>query len=1013
MLNYNELIDIIDRIVNGSYTPDDIVQLRESLNIAGNVLQFVSQDGKFNINIGQITGGEVHLGDFYQGADAQSIRNILLEVLSQNTRQIEIDFHQNIVQQENEQAIIQIIPSAYDEETWVGREELVFQLSQKLQGQCRILIITGITGVGKTTIAERMAMVELRPNYLNYQVINFDNGVGVQDFVSTAENLLNQMEEKVTADERKNFQWLQKRLLQKLQNRYYLVLMNSLEVLLKGKGDNDIARNEFEDKQWCNFFNGLLAMPKCRSRLIITSQVLPTQFDTRYQRFWHEEGLQGLNESEQFQLFQKLFQRHKKEIAPVSKIASYLKSMSKAYEGHPLIIQVIAGEILTKPFNGNVEAYWHKYSKEFEVIEPVVGHQLLQLTVKDRVRQSLQQLAEDIPHAYMLLCYSSVYRRAVPESFWLAMLDNFTEEDKAAALEALKLRCLVVEEGFTHTCQLLIRQHNLIRNVTYELFKKTSKQSLQWQNAHRKAVTIWSKAYEPQPEASNLDKVLGSLERVYHLCELGELEEARIITFTIPFGISAKEPLHKQLNIWGYYNKQASLYQQFLDLERDLAPKLKAFFLNGLGDAKFDLGQDREASDCYEKALAISHELENLQQEGIALQGLGKVFCMNKDYQNAINNFHKSLIIAKKINNKEQIGISLLNIGNVYQDLQKNKIAIKYYLNSLEISTQIHDQRVNAKALLCLGYSYVYLKRYEKAISYLHQSLENFNNNKNYIEEREVSFALGKAYQLSERFEESKKYYEYGLSINEEPCDLEIESRVIRELGYICYYYLDGKLQQSARYYERYLNLIEIDDYQERADSLLMLGAIYYYLKQFYKSLNSYNKLFNEIVEIPGDIALRLRGIVLCNLGLIYNELRQYKRAIFYSEKALKIFNHNHDRIGTRAVLANLGVSFREQCQYEKAIEYFKQAIIINDEPGYNFKKGVILRDLGISYRRLGIKENLSYYLNKSFDSLQQSLEILKHLKPQFEYDKTLKELKFPSEIIQDTTIDTINNTNF
>lgn len=94
MLNHDELISIIDRILNGSYTPDDIAQLRQSLSVVGNVLQFVSQDGKFNTNIGQITGGEVNFGDrIYQGADAETIRTILLEVLSQNTQLLEIDWH--------------------------------------------------------------------------------------------------------------------------------------------------------------------------------------------------------------------------------------------------------------------------------------------------------------------------------------------------------------------------------------------------------------------------------------------------------------------------------------------------------------------------------------------------------------------------------------------------------------------------------------------------------------------------------------------------------------------------------------------------------------------------------------------------------------------------------------------------------------------------------------------------------------------------------------------------------
>jgi hypothetical protein len=67
----DELIAILDRILNGKWDEKDIAKLRQSLSMVGSALQLVSQDGKFNTNIGQITGGEIHLGDrIYQGADA-------------------------------------------------------------------------------------------------------------------------------------------------------------------------------------------------------------------------------------------------------------------------------------------------------------------------------------------------------------------------------------------------------------------------------------------------------------------------------------------------------------------------------------------------------------------------------------------------------------------------------------------------------------------------------------------------------------------------------------------------------------------------------------------------------------------------------------------------------------------------------------------------------------------------------------------------------------------------------
>lgn len=81
MFNRDDLINIFERICNGSQTEEDITKLRQSLTVDGNVVQFVSQDGKFNTNIEQITGGNFHFGDIYHGADVETIKNVILGIL--------------------------------------------------------------------------------------------------------------------------------------------------------------------------------------------------------------------------------------------------------------------------------------------------------------------------------------------------------------------------------------------------------------------------------------------------------------------------------------------------------------------------------------------------------------------------------------------------------------------------------------------------------------------------------------------------------------------------------------------------------------------------------------------------------------------------------------------------------------------------------------------------------------------------------------------------------------------
>ena len=85
-----QLEEILERILNHTANEDDIAQLRQF--ITSNSDRNTVQIGKYNVNIAE--GKDIHIGDkIYQGADAETIRAILLEIRSQNTQPIEINWH--------------------------------------------------------------------------------------------------------------------------------------------------------------------------------------------------------------------------------------------------------------------------------------------------------------------------------------------------------------------------------------------------------------------------------------------------------------------------------------------------------------------------------------------------------------------------------------------------------------------------------------------------------------------------------------------------------------------------------------------------------------------------------------------------------------------------------------------------------------------------------------------------------------------------------------------------------
>ncbi len=77
MTNPSNPNDIIQRILNGTQTDDDVEALRQWLT-SGGIKSL--QVGKYNVNIGQ--GQNVHVGDkTYQGIDAEAIREVARAVV--------------------------------------------------------------------------------------------------------------------------------------------------------------------------------------------------------------------------------------------------------------------------------------------------------------------------------------------------------------------------------------------------------------------------------------------------------------------------------------------------------------------------------------------------------------------------------------------------------------------------------------------------------------------------------------------------------------------------------------------------------------------------------------------------------------------------------------------------------------------------------------------------------------------------------------------------------------------
>lgn len=387
---------------------------------------------------------------------------------------------EDVVSQDLAQSALPWVSWSVYDENWVGRDGLIQQLQDKLQASCRVLLLTGITGIGKTACAERLALA-LQNHYSGFYRIHFDARDNTTDFSVVAAEVLKGFGQVISVEDSREPLRLLNWLVSFLATHPYLVLFDSLDCLLRG--NEATGWSDFTDSLWETFFHRILSSDTCRGRIVLTSQDLPAQLESigsRYSNFWNYWKLSGLNELEQRQLFEKVGLD-----ANISQPAGeYLQRIGHAYEGHPLALRVILGEIISSPFNGNIVAYWKQYGHEIEAVEQSCQHlefesaddplkldrytRSLRRIVRQRIDRTFVRLQQEVPYAYLALCLASVYSRPVPEDFWLNTMAKLGLDaaKQQSTLDALQDRFLIETETIAEN--LLYRQHNLIRSVALE-----------------------------------------------------------------------------------------------------------------------------------------------------------------------------------------------------------------------------------------------------------------------------------------------------------------------------------------------------------------------------------------------------------------------------------------------------------------------------------------------------------------------------------------------------------------
>jgi len=157
---------------------------------------------------------------------------------------------------------------------------------------------------------------------------------------------------------------------------------------------------------------------------------------------------------------------------------------------------------------------------------------------------------------------------------------------------------------------------------------------------------------------------------------------------------------------------------------------------------------------------------------------------------------------------------------------------------------------------------------------------------------------------------------------------------------------------------------------EEEAMSLGTLGLVYNELADYPRALELYEDALRIGREIKHEPTIfRCLG----NLGGVYFELYKYDAALTCFEEVLAYNERVNDPKAIAAGLSNVGSVHKEQGNSVRAIEYFRRALEINTTQGDDVYRSVNLLNIGLLYSQSKEYEQALQYFSESLAAAERS----------------------------------------
>lgn len=227
--------------------------------------------------------------------------------------------------------------------------------------------------------------------------------------------------------------------------------------------------------------------------------------------------------------------------------------------------------------------------------------------------------------------------------------------------------------------------------------------------------------------------------------------------------------LHTFYATRGHWLDCLRIFRTALEVVND--PQAEAHIRSDLGLVLFDLarsgaGHPDDSIAELHRSRELFEAADDLIGEALALANLSHVLDLNGDYQQAIDAGERALTLYRKLDDGPGEAIAYINIGNSQGKLGRAAAQRSSYDEAITISTRHNAQHHLAIALLCSGVAHQQAGDLASSTTHLHQAATKFKSLNDQLSLAEALDELGVTNRLSGDLQSSIHHHEEALTIS-------------------------------------------------------------------------------------------------------------------------------------------------------------------------------------------------------------------------------------------------------